>query len=380
MFQPIDILAEWIRTGQAKKILVLSGAGVSVAAGIPDFRTPGTGLYDNLQKYNLPYAQAVFDVDFYRTKPQPFCTLAKGLWPGLKHSPTLTHSFLKLLSDKGLLLRLYSQNIDGLEYLAGIPEKKLVECHGHFRTASCIDCHKSADGQQIKETIVQEAKCPKCQHCGANVKPDIVFFGESLPGRFRHLLQQDIHKADLLLIMGTSLKVTPVSLIPEMVACNRVLFNRELVMDIHSGDLFVEGDCDTNVERLCTLLGWKGDLFKQNSSTKIKNKPKEGVREKQNSRTKIKEKPKEGVSEWRQRMKKSVSCVYRLRRQDTTLNGSKCRAYKSAIRGLRILLLNSRKPPGGYRLKRILHKFRPTVKIGGIASGGLKKKSKRCII
>jgi NAD-dependent SIR2 family protein deacetylase len=77
--------------------------------GIPDFRTPGTGLYDNLQKYNLPFPEAIFDVGFYRKKPQAFCTLAQELWPGLTHSPTLTHSFLKLLSDKGLLLRNYSQ-------------------------------------------------------------------------------------------------------------------------------------------------------------------------------------------------------------------------------------------------------------------------------
>lgn len=79
------------------------------ATGIPDFRTPGTGLYDNLQKYQLPFPEAIFDLGFYRKKPSAFCTLAQELWPGQKHSPTLTHSFIKLLSKKGLLLRLYSQ-------------------------------------------------------------------------------------------------------------------------------------------------------------------------------------------------------------------------------------------------------------------------------
>jgi NAD-dependent SIR2 family protein deacetylase len=237
--------------------------------GIPDFRTPGTGLYDNLQKYNLPYPEAVFDVDFYREKPQPFCALAKELWPGLTHSPTLTHSFLKLLSDKGLLLRNYSQNIDGLEFLAGLPAEELVECHGHFRTAACIECGKAADGKQVKDTIVQEGKTPKCEKCGSNVKPDIVFFGESLPARFHRLLKDDIKKADLLLVMGTSLQVAPVSMIPDMVNCNRVLLNRELVMDIKSGDIFVEGDCDTNVERLCSLLGWTEDLLEQNTKRRI---------------------------------------------------------------------------------------------------------------
>ena len=130
----IEKLAELIESGKVKKILVLTGAGVSVAAGIPDFRTPGTGLYSNLKKYNLPFPEAVFDVAFYRRNPKPFVTLAHELWPGLQHSPTKTHSFLSLLSKKGLLLRNYSQNIDGLEFLAGIPAEELVECHGHFRT------------------------------------------------------------------------------------------------------------------------------------------------------------------------------------------------------------------------------------------------------
>ena len=196
--------------------------------------------------------------------------LAQELWPGLKNSPTLTHSFLKLLSKKGLLLRNFSQNIDGLEFLAGLPAEELVECHGHFRTASCIDCGKAGDATEVKNTIVIKGKTPICKHCGGNIKPDIVFFGESLPDRFHRLLKQDMVKADLLLVMGTSLQVAPVSMIPDMVHCNRVLFNRELVMNIRDGDLFVEGDCDTNVTRLCELLGWKDELLAQNEETVIR--------------------------------------------------------------------------------------------------------------
>lgn len=92
--------------------------------------TPGTGLYSNLKKYSLPYPEAVFDVGVFRSKPQPYVTLAKELWPGLQHSPTMTHSFLKWLSNKGLLLRNYSQDIDGLDHLAEIPEEELVVSFG----------------------------------------------------------------------------------------------------------------------------------------------------------------------------------------------------------------------------------------------------------
>ena len=264
-------VARWIKDGHAKNIVVLTGAGVSVAAGIPDFRTPGTGLYDNLQKYNLPYPEAVFDVQFYADNPQPFCALAKEIWPGLTHSPTLTHSFLHLLSSKGLLLRNYTQNIDGLEFLAGIPAEKLVECHGHFRTASCIRCKHAADGDVVKKTIVDHSQAPTCSKCKSYVKPDIVFFGESLPDRFHKLLRTDVQKADFLLVMGTSLQVAPVSMIPNMVRCRRALFNRDEVMNIRGGgkDVFVEGDCDANVEILCDLLGWKEELHEQNKKSRV---------------------------------------------------------------------------------------------------------------
>lgn len=89
-----------------------------------------------------------------------------------------------------------------------MPEDDLVECHGHFRTASCIECHKAADSAKVKEIIVEEGVVPKCQKCGGNVKPDIVFFGENLPARFHNLLRTDVRKAELMLILGTSLQVS----------------------------------------------------------------------------------------------------------------------------------------------------------------------------
>ena len=85
------------------------GAGISVSAGIPDFRTPGTGLYDNLQKYDLPHPTAVFELDYFRENPSPFYLLAKELYPG-QYPPTPTHHFIHLLHKKGILLRCFSQN------------------------------------------------------------------------------------------------------------------------------------------------------------------------------------------------------------------------------------------------------------------------------
>lgn len=274
----LESLADLIKAGKIQRILVLSGAGVSCSAGIPDFRTPGSGLYDNLEKYNLPYPEAVFDLGFFQSNPQPFVDLAKELWPGTKHSPTLSHSFLALLDQKGLLKRNYSQNIDGLENIAGVSEESLVECHGHFRTSACIECGVPFDGKQARDTILNTGEAPICPKCGGLIKPDIVFFGESLPVRFKNLLHKDLADNDLLIVMGTSLKVAPVSLIPEMLNSRipRILFNRELVGDFcppgtdgNHRDVHHDGDCDDSVREFCSLLGWEDELLELNEKAKI---------------------------------------------------------------------------------------------------------------
>jgi len=275
----LETVAKWIKVGLCRNIVVLSGAGVSCAAGIPDFRTPGTGLYDNLEKFGLPYPEAVFDLSFYNVNPQPFVSLAAELWPGLKHSPTVSHSFVALLETKNLLLRNFTQNIDGLEILAGVSEDKLVECHGHFRTASCISCGVPFDGRECRRRIVTDKVAPSCPKCERGVvKPDIVFFGESLPVRFGKVLHGDMAYTDLLIVMGTSLKVAPVSLIPEMVStrCPRVLINHELVGDFvppgvegNCRDIFEEGDCDDAILKLCKLLGWEEELMSLHASAQI---------------------------------------------------------------------------------------------------------------
>jgi NAD-dependent histone deacetylase SIR2 len=108
-----------------------TGAGISTSAGIPDFRSEDTGLYANLARLKLPYAEAVFDISYFRNNPEPFYTLAQELYPG-KYRPTITHSFITLLYKKGLLLKLFTQNIDCLEREAGVPDDMIIEAHGSF--------------------------------------------------------------------------------------------------------------------------------------------------------------------------------------------------------------------------------------------------------
>jgi len=134
-----DIGNRYIRTRNPKKVVFCVGAGISTNSGIPDFRTPGTGLYSNLAALNLPYPEAVFSLQYFRQDPEPFYTLAQSLYPGT-FQPTLTHAFIRLLQEKDMLLRCFTQNIDTLERMAGVHPDNIVEAHGSFANSRCIDC------------------------------------------------------------------------------------------------------------------------------------------------------------------------------------------------------------------------------------------------
>uniref|UniRef100_A0A8I5U2E9 Sirtuin 3 n=1 Tax=Pongo abelii TaxID=9601 RepID=A0A8I5U2E9_PONAB len=222
-------------------------------------RSPGSGLYSNLQRYDLPYPEAIFELPFFFHNPKPFFTLAKELYPG-NYKPNVTHYFLRLLHDKGLLLRLYTQNIDGLERVSGIPASKLVEAHGTFASATCTVCQRPFPGEDIRADVMAD-RVPRCPVCTGVVKPDIVFFGEPLPQRFLlHVV--DFPMADLLLILGTSLEVEPFASLTEAVRSSvpRLLINRDLVGPLawhpRSRDVAQLGDVVHGVERLGSF--WAG--------------------------------------------------------------------------------------------------------------------------
>lgn len=197
-------VATLIRAGACRRVLVMVGAGISTPSGIPDFRSPGSGRYSNLQEYDIPYPEAIFELPFFFHNPKPFLALAKKLYPG-HYRPNVIHYFLRLLHDKGLLLRLYTQNIDGLERASGIPASKLVEAHGSFASATCTVCRRTSPGENFWADVLVD-RVPRCSVCTGIVKPDIVFFGEPLPQRFL-LHVADFPMADVLLILGTSLQV-----------------------------------------------------------------------------------------------------------------------------------------------------------------------------
>ncbi|KAF4076691.1 hypothetical protein AMELA_G00217990 [Ameiurus melas] len=277
----LDGVARYIQSGKCKNIICMVGAGISTSAGIPDFRSPGTGLYSNLQKYNLPYPEAIFQIDYFKKHPEPFFALARELYPG-QFKPTVCHYFIRMLKDKGLLKRCYSQNIDTLERVAGLEGEDLIEAHGTFHTSHCVSflCRKEYTMEWMKDKIFAD-DTPKCETCNSLVKPDIVFFGENLPTRFFNSMKKDFPQCDLLIIMGTSLQVQPfaslVSRVPT--SCPRLLINMEKSgqsdfsmgflgfgggMDFDSDKAYRDvahlSTCDDGCLALAELLGWKAEL------------------------------------------------------------------------------------------------------------------------
>ncbi|XP_027716024.1 NAD-dependent protein deacetylase sirtuin-3, mitochondrial [Vombatus ursinus] len=256
-------IAELIRTKACHRVVVMVGAGISTPSGIPDFRSPGSGLYSNLEQYDLPYPEAIFELDYFFHNPKPFFALAKELYPG-NYRPNLAHYFLRLLHDKGLLLRLYTQNIDGLERAAGIPATKLVEAHGTFASATCTVCQQSFPGEEFQVDVMAD-RVPCCPICTGIIKPDIVFFGEQLPQRF-FLHMADFPMADLLIIIGTSLEVEPFASLCQASrrSVPRVLINRELVGPFawqpRDNDVAQLGDIISGVETLVKALGWTKEI------------------------------------------------------------------------------------------------------------------------
>ena len=209
----------------------------------------------------------------------------------------MAHHFIRLLHDKGLLLRCFTQNIDSLEAEAGVPKDKIVAAHGNFDSATCIDTGEQVPIDEVREAIM---KGPEGWHAmnakhGGLVKPDIVFFGEKLPDRFYQLSgilpfpdfgcgqEPDFDKCDLLIVMGTSLVVQPFASLIDRVPkeCPRLLLNREVppsarfnpVMALMGHDFGFRfgdesnyrdachlGNCDDSVKILASLLGWETDL------------------------------------------------------------------------------------------------------------------------
>ncbi|KAI5960659.1 SIR2 [Candida pseudojiufengensis] len=257
----LDDFVEDLKT--KSKIMVITGAGISTSLGIPDFRS-NEGLYSKLESLNLSDPQMVFDLMTFRLDPSIFYSVAHMILPP-DEKLSLFHCFIRLLQDKNKLRRLYTQNVDNLESAAGINETKLVQCHGSFANATCITCKNKINGKRIHDSI-RGGLIPRCFQCWRNIenapfnhgvyKPDITFFGEDLPEKFYSCLSKDAIDCDLVIVVGSSLKVEPVSSMIDQIPKNvkKVLINKDPIPD-KNFDLSLLGYCDDITAYLLKTLG-----------------------------------------------------------------------------------------------------------------------------
>jgi len=261
-----DNLKNNLMNKKYSKILFMVGAGISTSAGIPDFRSK-TGLFKQLQdKYNLSSPEEFFLKQTFLEKPQYFYEFTK-LFDLSKINSTITHKFMKFFVDKNIVKYIYTQNIDGLEIKAKIPNDKLIFAHGNFYNGHCAKCNKEIDIQKINEGI-EKGEIYYCPECKGPCKPNVVFYGESLPQRFFEKLQE-CKDVDLIIIMGTSLKVQPFASIPYLTnpKADILVINMENVggYDFHrlySNSLIIKRKTDESVIKLlndCNMI----DEFKE---------------------------------------------------------------------------------------------------------------------
>eukprot|EP00093_Oithona_nana_P004000 04000.XXX_89324_88357_1 [CDS] Oithona nana genome sequencing. len=276
-------LAQSLSNGDFKNVIVMCGAGISTSAGVPDFRSPSFGLYNQIRKVqDLPYPEAIFEGAFFQRNPVPFYTLVRSIFPQ-RLCPTDTHKFFALLHQKGILRRVYTQNIDALEVLGGAPEEKVIEAHGTFRESFCQACDAKYELSWLKDQIFKPETndgVPKCTKCATGVvRPSVVFFGETLPRRFWENLDADFKQCDCLIVMGTSLAVAPFNALiarPPKTA-TRVFINktkpgavgfagwmmglgRNSVTFTNANDLVILDDCDKTVREICRQVNWEQEL------------------------------------------------------------------------------------------------------------------------
>jgi NAD-dependent deacetylase len=204
---PAVRLARLIRG--AGSVVALTGAGISVPSGIPDFRSPGTGLWENVNPMEVAH------IDVFRRDPERFWSFYGDRFQTLEgKQPNRAHRALAALERAGLLDAVVTQNIDQLHARAGTQE--LIEVHGTIARSSCLRCGAGYPLADVRaRQLADERRVPRCD-CGEPLKPDVVLFGEYLPVDALARAEELAAGADLLLCIGSSLEVYPVAQLPHV--------------------------------------------------------------------------------------------------------------------------------------------------------------------
>jgi NAD-dependent protein deacetylase/lipoamidase len=233
--------------GDAREILLFTGAGLSTESGIPDFRSPG-GVWDRYDPSDF-YFQKIISDEKTREK---YWKMSTEFYDTMKDAvPNVAHSALKTLEDRGKLLAVVTQNIDHLHHKAGNSPDKIIELHGTAFSVSCLNCGKSYDRHEIEQRLKSGVKIPCCDDCSGIMKPDTISFGQAMPEDKMTQAIMHADNCDLCIVLGSSLVVYPAASVPVHAVRNGarlIIINRDETPLDAQADLVVH-------DSVCRALG-----------------------------------------------------------------------------------------------------------------------------
>jgi NAD-dependent deacetylase len=192
----------------ASNVAALTGAGISTESGIPDYRSPGTGLWEKMD-------QSVVSLEGFLRDPTRYYNFALEMYPIRRQAkPNPAHYLLVEFEKSKLLKGVITQNVDGLHQEAG--SGNVYELHGSLRQAVCLGCNVISLMDDVMERVTSGENPPLCKECGGILKPNAVFFGEMLPRVPWEMSLELTRQADLLLVIGSSLQVSPANILPDI--------------------------------------------------------------------------------------------------------------------------------------------------------------------
>lgn len=212
---------------ESREIVVFTGAGISTESGIPDFRSPG-GIWSRYRPVSFQefISSEESRVEAWKRRLETYAGEQNA-------KPNIGHYFVQSLNEKGKLIGLITQNVDGLHSQSGLPEDKIVELHGSNRTIRCLKCSKSYDPVIIMERLTGNFSSPRCDDCGGILKSATISFGQAMPERAMRQAQEWTEQARIFIVMGSSLQVQPAASFPVIARHNGAvlaIINREPTM------------------------------------------------------------------------------------------------------------------------------------------------------
>lgn len=242
--EQIEKLAELII--ENKRFYALTGAGISTDSGIPDFRSPGTGLWEKVDPI------AVSSVEVLQNNPRLFYEAGFSRFSSISLAePNEGHYSLARLEEKGYLKGLVTQNIDGLHVKAG--SKNVWEVHGHLRTGYCMGCKKKYPFEELVQQVELKRIPPLCHNCFSMLRPEVVLFGDPMPNFFFELQQKMQHECDFMLVVGSSLVVYPVADLPRM-AKKMAIINQQPTDYDHKAEVVIKENSSKALKDLLDKL------------------------------------------------------------------------------------------------------------------------------